>query len=336
MLQSTATNAVQGQPQRQPAAPGANPMASALRGGQTQAGMSGQGLLNAGPSLNQYAGQGIQTSLNTRSLGAMPTADDAGRQRIEGALFDRMRPEHQQQQEALEGKLSRMGLARGTEAWNRELQRSGDQQARERFNALEMGGNEQQRLFGMQLQGRQQGWNELLGAGQFANQAQQQGFGQREAGISGDFSRAQQAGNQNYNQGLQTATFNNNLRRDAITEERNRRREGLEDYNLMTGGVPRVTDPTFNNGPTGRPTGAIDYTAAGTAGYAGDTDAFNYRQGVNSSLWNGFNGVMNAGGYGGYGQQPGYGAPMGGYNQPPQYPNMIPGGDPNLIPGYFS
>ncbi len=299
--------------------PGGNPMADALRGGQTQAGMSGTGMVNAGPSLNAYAGQGIQTDLNTRSLGAMPAADAAERQRIEGALFDRMRPEHEQQQAALEGKLSRMGLARGSEAWNRELQRSGDQQARERFNALEMGGQEMQRLHGMGLANRQQGWQELQGAGQFHNQAQGQGFGQRQQGIGEDFNRALAAGGQNFNQNLSTATFNNATRTAAIEEERKRRAQGLEEYKLMTGGIGTVSDPTFAAGPAGKASGAIDYTGAAGKGWETGADVYNANQGINNSYWNAM-GVMG----GLPGMQGGYGAPMGGgapqgYNQGGSY-----------------
>jgi hypothetical protein len=299
-----------------PPAAGANPMASALRGGNAQTGMSGTGMVNAGPSLNAYAGQGIQTDLNTRGLPAMPVADAAERQRIEGALFDRMRPEHQQSQEALEGKLSRMGLARGSEAWNREAQRLGDQQARERFNALEMGGQEMQRLFGMGLQGRQQGFNEALGAGQFHNQAQEQGFGQRNAGISGDFNRALAAGGQNYNQGMETARFDETVRGNRINEARTARRDPIEEYNLMTQGISPVTSPNFSGGPNGRVSGQIDYTQAGTQGYGGDVDRFNYNEGRNDSLLRGL--------YGMYGMDPSlFGQPSGG--QPPgQGYNMAP------------
>jgi len=290
------------------AAASSNPMASALRGGQTQSGMSGTGALNAGPSLNNYAGQGIQTSLNTSGLSAMPQADAAERQRIEGALFDRMRPEHQQAQSALEGKLSRMGLARGSEAWNRELQRSGDQQARERFNALEMGGQEMQRLHGMGMQNRQQGFNEALQGGQFRNQAQEQGFGQRSQGIQGDFNRAMQAGGQNYNQGMETARFDETVRGNRINEARTARRDPIEEYNLMTGGIGRVTDPTFGQGPTGRATGVIDYTGAAGRGWETGADVYNANQGINNSYWNGVS-LM-----GGLPQYPQQGGTPQGYN----------------------
>lgn len=286
-----------------------NPMASALRGGQTQAGMSGTGMVNAGPSLNAYAGQGIQTDVNMRGMPAMPQADAQERQRIENALFERMAPQHQQSQAALEGQLARMGLARGSEAWNREMQRIGDQQSRERFNALETGGNEMQRLHGMQLQNRQQGWNEALGAGQFHNQAQQQGFGQREAGISGDYNRAMGSGAQNFNQGMETARFDEMIRGNRINEARTAQRDPYELYNLATQGIGQVTSPTFGSGPGGRTVGTIDYTQAGTQGYGGDVDAFNYNQGRLGSLYQGLYGMQNTG------MLNGFGAPMGGaYN----------------------
>ena len=104
-------------------------------------------------------------------MGAVPQGDAAERQRIEQGLFDRMRPEHQQQSSGLEAQLKNMGLSRGSEAWNRESQRMGDQQSRERFNALTMGGQEQQRQFGMQMQGSQ--YQNQLRQQQIAEQLQQ-------------------------------------------------------------------------------------------------------------------------------------------------------------------
>ena len=89
---------------------------------------------------------------NLQALGATPDTGDATRQRVEQGLIDRMAPQHQQAQAGLEGQLANQGLTRGSEAWNREMQRLGDQQSRERFNALEQGGREQQNQFGMNMQ----------------------------------------------------------------------------------------------------------------------------------------------------------------------------------------
>jgi hypothetical protein len=85
------------------------------------------------------AGEGIMRGLDPSLFG------DAGRQRYENALLDRMRPEQQQQQAALDAKLANMGATAGSKGWGTFNRQLGDQQSRERFNALELGGNEQQR-----------------------------------------------------------------------------------------------------------------------------------------------------------------------------------------------
>ena len=77
-------------------------------------------------------GQGLTTDI---SGGAGADA----RTRIENSMWERMQPQQQQAQAGLEGKLQNMGLTRGSEAWNRETQRLGDQQSRERFNVMAQG-----------------------------------------------------------------------------------------------------------------------------------------------------------------------------------------------------
>ncbi len=84
--------------------------------------------------------------------GTVPTADLATRQHVEQGLLERMRPENEYQRAGLETQLQNMGLSRGSEAWNRESQRLQDQQDRQKFLALEQGGQEMQRQFGMDTQ----------------------------------------------------------------------------------------------------------------------------------------------------------------------------------------
>lgn len=218
------------------------------------------------------AGQGLMAGLNTASLGGMPTADDQGRQRIEGALFDRMRPEHQQQQAGLEAKLANMGLTRGSAQWNRELQRQTDLQARERFNALEMGGQEQQRQFGMQMQGREQGWNELLGAGQFQNTAQQQNFGQQ----------------------MQTSNYQNQLRQQQIAEQQMARQMPLNELNAFMSGQ-QVAAPQFGNFNTSQAAGAVDYSGVAKDQYGAGMDAYNAKQKQSQGMMSGLTSLAGAG-----------------------------------------
>jgi len=85
--------------------------------------------------------------------GAVPQGDDQARQRMEGMLMDRMRPEHEQQQANLEAQVRAMGLTRGMPQWNREMQRLGDQQSRAKFDAFQTAGNEMTNQFNRELSG---------------------------------------------------------------------------------------------------------------------------------------------------------------------------------------
>ena len=258
------------------------------------------------------AGQGIKGSLDTGSLGQMPTADDAGRQRIEQALMDRMRPENERTQRGLETKLANMGLTRGSEAWNREMQRLGDQQSRQAFDAMNTAGMEQQRQFGMGMQGRQQGWNEMLGSGQFQNAAQNQGYGQQlgqnaqnygmfQGAGAQNFGQQQAAGSQNFNQGMQASEYNNKLRQQQIAEQAMQRGMPLNELNaLLTG--QQVGMPSMPNFSQSQRAGSVDYSGAANNQYNASLDAYNARQAGTQGIFSGLGSIGGAA----------LGGPMGG------------------------
>ena len=259
------------------------------------------------------AGQGIKGSLDTGSLGQMPTADDAGRQRIEQALMDRMRPENERTQRGLETKLANMGLTRGSEAWNREMQRLGDQQSRQAFDAMNTAGMEQQRQFGMGMQGRQQGWNEMLGSGQFQNAAQNQGYGQQlgqnaqnygmfQGAGAQNFGQQQAAGSQNFNQGMQASEYNNKLRQQQIAEQAMQRGMPLNELNaLLTG--QQVGMPSMPGFSQSQRAGSVDYSGAANDQYNASLDAYNARQAGTQGIFSGLGSIGGAA----------LGGPMGGW-----------------------
>lgn len=274
-------------------------------GAAPQAGNLQAGNLDAGQYATTGAGQGIMAGLNTGSLGGMPQADDMGRQRIENAMFERMRPQHQQAQAGLEAKLANMGLTRGSAAWNREAQRLGDQQSRERFNALEVGGQEQQRQFGMGMQGRQQGWQELLGAGQFQNQAQQQAmqqmlaqnaqnFGQQAQAGAQNFGQRAQAGEQNFQQQMQQSNYQNQLRQQQIAEQQMARQMPLNELTSFMSGQ-QVGNPTFANFNASRPAGSVDYSGAAGNQYNAAMNSYNAKQQGKQSTMGGLTNLAGAG-----------------------------------------
>lgn len=181
--------------------------------------------VSAGPATQKgFETAALQMGLDTSKLGAMPTGgDEASRRRVEEAMMSRFNPDMARQEEAMRTKLLQSGLAVGSDAWNREMARMDQTRNDARMQAVLAGGQEESRQVGLQQGLRQQGFNELLGSGQFANSAQQQDYlqkmglaGLNNSGLSQDL-QAQLAaagfGNNAALQGLQgnatVAGFNN-------------------------------------------------------------------------------------------------------------------------------
>lgn len=157
------------------------------------------------------AGQ-IQTSVGG--------ADAATRNSVEDALYQRatsrLDPQFQQDQSALETRLANQGITMGSDAYNTEManfaRNKNDAYASARNDAVYAGGAEQSRLFGLGLDAgnfannaQNQGFNQNLGAGQFANAAQAQQYGQNANNMEA-FNRAQA---QEFGQNAANAQFNN-------------------------------------------------------------------------------------------------------------------------------
>jgi len=119
-----------------------------------------------------------QQSLSPTTQTANAANFSADRQRIENELFQRMQPEHDRQTAMLQTQLANQGLTPGSDAYNQQLQTLSDNQARERFNAVQQGGQEQANLQNMLMGQQQQAFGQQSTAGQFGLGAQQQAFGQ--------------------------------------------------------------------------------------------------------------------------------------------------------------
>jgi hypothetical protein len=250
--------------------------------------------------------QGVQNRVNFDDNPSLQGANPQERQRIEQALFDRMSPIHQQQQSALDAKLANQGITMGSAAYNREMQRIGDQQSRERFNALEMGGSEMARMNQMALANRQQMTNEDLAGANLYNSANNQAFNQAlQAGQFGNTAMQNQqamnlgtagfnnqAGQQQFAQGMQQSQYQNQLRQQGIAEEMQRRGMSLNEMNaLLTGQQVNMQQmPQFNAAAASQ---ATQYLPAAQAQYQSSLDAFNAQnQNANSFT----SGLFNLGG----------------------------------------
>ena len=231
------------------------------------------------------AGQGIMSGLGPVS--PVPDAGgDMGRQRIEQGYMDRLRPQQERDQARLETQLMNSGTRRGSEIWNQELEKQSDRASRSQFDAMDRAGQEQSRQFGMELQGQGQEFQQGMGAAEFGNRAQAQGFGQEVAQAGQNFGQEQAAQGQNYNQESQTAQAQNQQRQQQIAEEQMRRAMPLNEMNaILTGaqvGMPSM--PGFN---TSRSSGGVDYSGAATNQNQASMDAYNAKQQQTQGLMSG-------------------------------------------------
>lgn len=155
--------------------------------GQGVGGVTNSGAFNFGP---------VQTTLgDAGQIQDRLTSDPSGfRQQAQDAVWNLQKPMFEERRAALETQLSNQGLARGSEAWEREMRSAGDAEARAQLQAIDAGRVEANQMFGQDL-----------ASGQFANNAQGQRFGQNLAG--GQFANAGQA--QDAQQQMAVGAFDN-------------------------------------------------------------------------------------------------------------------------------
>lgn len=169
----------------------------------------------AGPttSINGMTGD-VQRGLNTANNPALPQFDSSYRDTVANQLMQKMQPVHDYQTRQLETRLANQGLRAGSDAYNRAATQLGQQQALERYNALDQAGGEAQRLYNMQMGARQQAFNEDVGSGNFANQATQQAYNQN----LGAFNFGNQAQQQAYGQAMGLANLNNQANQQGFNQ----------------------------------------------------------------------------------------------------------------------
>lgn len=216
----------------------------------------------------------------TTGQGSQEFVDE--RHRLENAAFDRMRPEHEFQNQALQTQLANQGLTIGSDAYNREYSRLSGQQADERFKAVEAGGLEQQRMQAMQLSREQQAFGQRSGQQDSYNKAMQQMFGQ-------DLS----ANAQNYQQALQGADYQNKTRQQAISEQTQQRNMSLNELNALLHGQ-QVTSPQMPSFSGSTAAQAPQYMQAAQAQGSYDQNAAQMESSSNSSMWAGLGSLAGA------------------------------------------
>jgi hypothetical protein len=146
-----------------------------------------------------------------RSVG--PNDFSADRDKVERAVMSRMQPQIEQSRASMAQRLADQGIPAGSEAYNRQMDALGRQENDARSQAILAGGQEQSRLFGMDLSkgnfannAQQQDYAQQQGRAGFENEAQALRFNQ--GATQGNF--ANQAQGQRFGQGLDQGNFANN------------------------------------------------------------------------------------------------------------------------------
>ena len=115
--------------------------------------------LNANDALNRAAasaGKGYDLS----GLPALSNDYSKDRDQTTQSILDRLKPQQDQDRQALEARLASQGLSGGSQAWNTGMDSFNRGINDARLAAVQAGNQEQQQLFGEGLQGRQQGMAE--------------------------------------------------------------------------------------------------------------------------------------------------------------------------------
>lgn len=159
----------------------------------------------AGAPVTSVGAENIQRNLSSDNLPDLTNSYADARSRVEQALMQRQEPGLSQSEEAARVRLLNSGIEKGTDAWNREMQRLDTARNDAQIAAILAGGQEQSRLAGLESAARGQLFGERTTQGQFANQASAQALQQGLA--RGAF--ANDAAAQTYGQQMGLDTFAN-------------------------------------------------------------------------------------------------------------------------------
>jgi hypothetical protein len=238
----------------------------------------------------------------TRTYGANDFSAD--RQRVEGALMDRINPYLEQDRESLRTQLINQGFQEGDEGYNRAMDRFERNVNDTRMGAILNAGQEQQRMTDMEAQragfqnaAQMQAYGQNQGQAAFANQAQATRFGQDMAD-TGFFNTAQQ---QQYAQDMMGRQFDNQVGQQNLTNDmtlqnwqdsralQNRNQPINETTALLSGS--QVSPPQFATmQPTQMPT--TDIAGIINDSYSNQLNAYNQQQQQSNGL---FGDILSAG-----------------------------------------
>lgn len=196
----------------------------------------------------------LQTSYDYSKAAALPGVNDFTKQRddVTNALMSRMQPELDRARAARETQLANQGIGSGTQAYGTEQGYLGQRENDAHMQALLAGSQEQQRMFGDQMDLHNTGTTDARSQGDMYNQSQSQMF----------------------NQGLASGQFANTGQQQAIQEADYFKNQPLNMLNALRSGN-QVSMPQFGSVSAGSQIAAAPVYAATNDQYQAQQNAYN-------------------------------------------------------------
>lgn len=233
---------------------------------------------------------------NNSNITALPDASESNLNTTRDAVYNQntgyLDPQFKQSQSDLDVKLANQGVVPGSEAYSREQNNLSLQKQRAygdaRNSAIQAGGAEQSRLFGLGLSSRQQGQQEALD--NFSTGLQTHNTGTNDA--LARFNTGLQAHTTGVNDALATSDAALRARQQAVSENQAQHNSTLNDIQNARGGN-NITLPTFQS-PTSTTMPGVDYIGTAGLGYNAALGNANAQNASDANFRNGLFGLGNA------------------------------------------
>lgn len=205
------------------------------------------------PTASNFHNLNGAPQLNTNFQQNTPQYDQAYVQNLQNQALEYMRPDQELAQSGLDAKLAAQGITPGSTAYESAQRRMADQQARDKYQALNTAMTQGSQMFNNQLAANNQNMQAL----NFGNSAmsQQQGLDQNVMQFNNTNLQNQFSQQQNI------ANYMNTLRQQQISEAQQRQLQPLNNINALISGqqVSMPSMPSFNANQASQP---VNYLGA--------------------------------------------------------------------------
>jgi hypothetical protein len=201
-------------------------------------------------------------------------------------ILQRLNPTLQAGDVSFRQQLANQGLTPGTEAYDKAF-RNREMSKNDLYNQTALQG------INLDMAARNQTVNELLGLGNFANQAQLAGAGLYNSAIGQNFGQGITGQSLGYNQALGKAQFQNTAQQQQLAQDLALRSQPLQELAAIMGGS-QIQLPQFSGYQPVNVAASPTFNAA-QAQYQGQLGQANAQNAANSQLMSGLFGLGAAG-----------------------------------------